>query len=165
MNAPNPNDPVKDMYDCIQESPYEIEEVLKDKVWKVIYKAEDFMITKGNKKMTKMFLGDPEKREYQDKVLSAAKAYGDKAVETAKQVLKIANDVALYSRIHEIMPTFQDIEKLVKYNKKTTWTDSERIESIFEINMIVVKLNGGGLALYGPVKLHKDDAPHLIGKI
>ena len=107
MNAPNPNDPVKDMYDCIQESPYEIEEVLKDKVWKVVYKAEDFMITKGNKKMTKMFLGDPEKREYQDKVLSAAKAYGDKAVETAKQVLKIANDVALYSRIHEIILRFR----------------------------------------------------------
>ena len=31
-----------------------------------------------------------------------------------------------------------------------------------KMNMIVVKLNSGAVLLYNPVKLHKDDAPHLI---
>ena len=33
-----------------------------------------------------------------------------------------------------------------------------------KLNMVVIKLNTGGLALYAPVKLHKEDAPHLIGE-
>ena len=31
-----------------------------------------------------------------------------------------------------------------------------------KMNMIVVKLNSGAVLLYNPVKLHKEDAPHLI---
>ena len=42
MNAPKPEEPTYDKYDCIKETPYEIEEVLKDKVWSVSYKSENF---------------------------------------------------------------------------------------------------------------------------
>ena len=87
MNAPKPEQPVLDYYDCKKETPYEIEEVLQDKVWNVSYKAEN-MISR-NKKMSKMFFGDPEKPEYQQKLLSAAKVYGDDAVETARKVKPI----------------------------------------------------------------------------
>ena len=52
---------------------------------------------------------------------------------------------------------------MISYGKKESWTGEEKIESPFVLNMIVIKLNNGGLALYAPVKLHKDDAPHLIG--
>ena len=99
MNAPKPEQPVLDYYDCKKETPYEIEEVLQDKVWNVSYKAEN-MISR-NKKMSKMFFGDPEKPEYQQKLLSAAKVYGDDAVETAKKVnLFVSNRI--YSRYWKV---------------------------------------------------------------
>ena len=49
---------------------------------------------------------------------------------------------------------------------KTDWSDEEKVsaQSHFLSNMLVVKLNNGGLVLYAPVKMHKDDAPHLIGE-
>ena len=47
--------------------------------------------------------------------------------------------------------------------KTENWTK----ENLFDIpplipNMIVVKLNGGGLLLYAPIRIHKDDAPDLL---
>ena len=87
MNAPKPEEPIFDVYDCTKETPYEIEEVLKDKVWNVTYKCEAWFNTKkGNKKMTAAFFGDPEKPEYQNKLLTAAKVYGEEAVEVVKKV-------------------------------------------------------------------------------
>ena len=59
---------------------------------------------------------------------------------------------------------WQDIEYVIKDHKKTTWTDEEKVEMPMKLNMVVIKLNTGGLALYAPVKLHKEDAPHLIGE-
>jgi len=141
MNAPKPSNPLMDMYDCKQESPYETQEVLKDKVWKVAYKAENFFYTNtADRKIGKIFFGDPSTPDYQQKILAAASVYGDKAVEATKK----------------------DIEKALEVDAKTSWTKEERVESPFVINMVVVKLNNGGLALYAPVKMHKDDAPHLL---
>ena len=57
----------------------------------------------------------------------------------------------------------QDIKKSLEVDKKTSWTLEERVESPLVLNMVVVKLNNGGLAIYSPVKIHNDDAPHLIG--
>jgi len=73
-------------------------------------------------------------------VMAGAKTYGEQAVAMAKQDLEIAES----------------------WWKTENWTK----ETIFDIppfmlNMIVVKLNGGGLLLYAPVKVHKE-APELI---
>ena len=87
QNAPNPDSPLLDYYDCKKETPYEIEEVLEGKVWKVMYKTENFPMTKSaNKKVSKMFGFDPNSIQFQQKLLTAAKAYGETAVEVVRKV-------------------------------------------------------------------------------
>ena len=57
----------------------------------------------------------------------------------------------------------KDIERIIKNYKKPSWTAEEKFQvPTFDLNMIVIKLNSGGLALYNPCKLHKKDAPQLI---
>jgi len=142
MNAPKSDDMWMDMYDGIKENPYKIEEVLENKVWKVMYRAEDFAVTKvANRKMQGMFFGDPETPAYQNKLLASARKYGEACEEQVKK----------------------DIERIIKNYKKPSWTAEEKFQvPTFDLNMIVIKLNSGGLALYNPCKLHKKDAPQLI---
>ena len=83
---------------------------------------------------------DPTGKGYRERVMAGAKEYGERAVAMAKQ----------------------DLETAESWWKKENWTK----ETIFDIppfmlNMVVVKLNGGGLLLYAPVKMHKE-APELI---
>ena len=87
MGAPKPDSPVLDMYDCAKVSPYQTEEVLADKVWKVAYKMESFFNTNiEDRKSTKVLFGDVTSKDYQEKLLKAAEVYGDKAVEATKKV-------------------------------------------------------------------------------
>ena len=54
------------------------------------------------------------------------------------------------------------MENATAWWKKETWTKDEVFTaSPLLLNMIVVKLNGGGLLLYAPVKMHKE-APELL---
>ena len=46
MSAPDPNNPILDLYDCKGENPYTIEEILADKVWRVGYKMELMQYTR-----------------------------------------------------------------------------------------------------------------------
>ena len=39
MSAPDPDNPILDLYDCKGENPYTIEEILPDKVWRVLASA------------------------------------------------------------------------------------------------------------------------------
>ena len=43
--APDPSSPILDPYDCNGENPYQIEEVLEKKVWRVGYSSEQFFYT------------------------------------------------------------------------------------------------------------------------
>ena len=90
MGAPKPDSPVLDMYDCTKVSPYQTEEVLADKVWKVAYKMESFSgffnTNIEHRKGAKVLFGDVNNKDYQEKLLKAAEVYGDKAVEATKKV-------------------------------------------------------------------------------
>merc|ERR1712241_1525840 len=93
-----------------------------------------------NKKNAKMIGMDPTNKEYREKVLAAAKGYGEEAVSVAKK----------------------DLEYASAWFKKDTWTREEVFNATpLILNMIVVKLNGGGLLLYAPVKVH-EEASHLL---
>ena len=93
MNAPKSDDMWMDMYDGIKENPYKIEEVLENKVWKVMYRAEDFAVTKvANRKMQGMFFGDPETPAYQNKLLASARKYGEACEEQVKKVILLNLD-------------------------------------------------------------------------
>ena len=141
MSAPDPKRPVLDLYDCKKENPYTIEEILERRVWRVGYKMEGMSYTRNeNKKNAKMIGMDPTTKEYREKVLAAAKEYGDEALAVAKK----------------------DLENASAWWKKDTWTKEEIFTASPQLlNMIVVKLNGGGLLLYAPVKIHKK-AGHLL---
>ena len=91
------------MYDGIKENPYKIEEVLENKVWKVLYRAEDFAVTKvANRKMQGMFFGDPETPAYQNKLLASARKYGEACEEQVKKVILLNLDGRWFSR--QIIP-------------------------------------------------------------
>ena len=132
MGAPDPKKPALDLYDCKKENPYTIEEILEGKIWRVGYKMEGVSYTRPeNKKNAKMIGMDPTNKEYREKVLAAAKGYGEEAVSVAKK----------------------DLENASAWFKKDTWTREEVFNATpLILNMIVVKLNGGGVLLYAPVK-------------
>ena len=76
-------------------------------------------------------------------MLTSAQKYGDEAVAVSKN----------------------DIEKMKSWFSRESFP-KEELFSIIEpwfLNMMVVKLNSGGLLLYAPVKVHKD-AEHLLVK-
>ena len=141
MSAPDPKKPVLDFYDCEKESPYTVEKILEGKVWRVGYKMEGMSYTRNeNKKNAKMIGMDPTTKDYREKVLAAAKEYGEEALAAAKR----------------------DLQNAIAWWKKETWTKEEIFNaSPLLLNMIVVKLNGGGLLLYAPIKIHKE-ASHLL---
>ena len=89
-------------------------------------------------------MGDrPDSEAFKNKVLASAQKYGDEAVAISKI----------------------DIEKMKSWFTRESFP-KEELFSIIEprcLNMMVVKLNSGGLLLYAPVKVHKD-AEHLLVK-
>jgi hypothetical protein len=142
--APNLKDPILDPYDCNGKNPYHVEEVLANKVWKVTYDCEQFHITHSADKKNGLMLGaDPNGAEIQKKLREAAQKYGDEAI-----------------AINE-----KDIEKMVDWYARDKFPKEQLFDIVDPIflNMVVVKLNSGGLLLYAPVKVHKE-AEHLLVK-
>ena len=141
QSAPKPNSHILDPYDCNGKNPYHVEEVLENKVWRVTYDIEQFSITKTENH--ERYRYRPDSEEFKNKVLASAMKYGDEAVTVSKN----------------------DIEKNKSWFSRESFP-KEELFSIIEprcLNMMVVKLNSGGLLLYAPVKVHKD-AEHLLVK-
>jgi len=138
--GPDLSNPMLDLYDCKKETPYTIEEILTDKVWRVGYKMQHTIPRQEAKKMAKFMGMDMASNEYREKVLAGASSYGEEAVAAAKK----------------------DLDTAAVWWKKKTWKKEEIFDvPPFLLNMIVVKLNGGGLLLYAPVRVHKEEA-HLL---
>ena len=121
-----------------------MEEILENKVWRVTYDIEQFGMTHTEDRKNWEIMGDrPDSEEFRNKVLTSAQRYGDDAVNVSKN----------------------DIEKMKSWFSRESFPKDE-LFSIIEpwfLNMMVVKLNSGGLLLYAPVKVHKD-AEHLLVK-
>ena len=141
QGAPKKDNPVLDLYDCKGISPYKVEEIVKGSIWQVSYKMETFMMTRADDKQAMAILGNvPTLDEYQQKVELAAKEFGGEA----PKVLEY------------------DLQKAIKNYEKKSWTKDEIFDiPPFEVNMIVLKLNSGGLLLYAPVRVHKE-VPELL---
>ena len=122
-----------DRYDCTGDTPYKINEIMKNSVWQVEYQMENFPITsESEKNQAKAFGIDPNSKEYQDKVLVAAKSFSKEAVRVVKE----------------------DFKSVIADYEKTFLLKEERFElPPFKLNMMVVKMKNGGLLLYAPVKV------------
>ena len=83
----------------------------------------------------------PDSEEFKNKALNAAMKYGDEAVAVSKN----------------------DVEKLKSWFTRESFPKEEIFSIVGPkcLNMMVVKLNSGGLLLYAPVKVHMD-AKHLF---
>ena len=130
--------PVLDTYDANGETPYQIEEVLKNRVWRVGYRQEQFFFTRAKDRQNVAMLDlDPMNLRYQQKAISAAKEYGQEAVDVVKK----------------------DFEKVKVWFSKNKFSKEELFDEVpsWNLNMMVVKLKSGGLLLYAPVKIHKED--------
>jgi len=141
-SAPDPNSPMLDLFSCKGENPYQIEEVLSDTVWRVGYSMENFMFTRPkSREMFKMLGLDFMKEEFKEKVLMAAKEYGEEVVNLVKNDIKIAK----------------------YWSKKKTISKDETFDiPAWKLNMMVVRMkSSGGLLLYAPVYVHKE-VPQLL---
>lgn len=133
QQAPKLDNPILDRHDCTGKTPYKINEILKNSVWQVEYQMENFPITsESEKNQAKAFGIDPNSKEYQDKVLDAAKSFSEEAVRVVKE----------------------DFKSVIADYEKKFLLKEERFElPPFKLNMMVVKMKNGGLLLYAPVKV------------
>ena len=133
QQAPKLDDSILDRYDCISETPYKTNEILKNSVWQVEYQMENFPITRESEKEQAKAIGiDPNSKEYQDKVLMGAKNFSEEAVKVVEE----------------------DFKSVIADYEKTSWPKEERFNvPPFRLNMMVVKMKNGGLLLYAPVKV------------
>ena len=105
-------------------------------MWEVTYDVENKALTsEAAKEEIKAFEMDPREEKFQERSLKAAALYGDEALEKTKKDLETAK---------------------FWYNKETF-----NGEEIFEagaapLKMIVVRLNGGSLLLYAPVRIRDE---------
>ena len=130
-----------DLYDCKGQNPYQVKEILEDKVWRVSYKLEQFMFTRPKAKEQFKMLGlDPTDADYQSKVIWAANDnYGREKTNVTTVVKK-------------------DLERCKALYEKKEFSKEEIFDLLppWKLNMIVVKLDSGGVLLYAPVKIHKE---------
>ena len=126
-----------DPYDCDGQNPYHIEEILQNKVWRIGYNLEQFIHTRPKNREDFKILGmDPTSTEYERKVLISANEHSNEAFHAVKK----------------------DLKSIRTLYEKTSFSKEELFKSVppWKLNMIVVKLNNGGILLYAPVKIHKD---------
>ena len=137
--APKKDFPMLDIYDYNGQNPYEIEEVLPGKIWRVGYNMENFMYTQAEPKQGSGIMGmDPRTDEFEQKVLMAAEEYG------GQEIINVVR---------------KDLETARSIYEKSSFTKEDLYEMklfSWSLNMIVVKLNSGGLLLYTPVRVHKE---------
>ena len=95
------------------------------------------MLTRPKARQDMKMVGiDPLSDDYQTKVLTAAKEYGDEVVSVVEKDLEAVRSLCTKTKM----------EKEELFKQVPPW----------KLNMMVVRLNGGGLLLYAPVKIHKD---------
>ena len=123
-------------YDCLGESPYTVEEVVSERMWRVTYEVGmSLFASKEGKQQSKAFGMDPADPSYRERTLAGAAQYGERALEVAKQ----------------------DIQKSIEAFAKESFTDEEIIKlGVWNLNSFIVKLNSGGLLLYAPVKIREE---------
>ena len=129
-----------DIYDSKGENPYEIEEILEDKVWRVSYRHLLKHYSGSKKKKSSPM--DLTSETFRSTVLNSAKRYGDEAVKIAENDLKIAE---IYCN---------HIKEGISKKENVDFPPSK-------LNMLVVKLDNGDILLYAPVIMHKE-APNLL---
>ena len=83
---------MSDLFTCKGENPYKVEEIVPDQVWTVQFSMEYFIFTRPEaKKQFAQGLGfDLGSEEFRQKVLLAAKEFGQDIVNLAKDDLKNA---------------------------------------------------------------------------
>ena len=119
-----------DVYDVLQEDPNEIIEIEESKVWLVTYKTGGTFKPKDG---VKYGLSSEEKNY--EKVMDAAKLGGNEEVEQAKKDWKVFMDYCA------IVPAVGEQGQYLKANRMI-------------LNMVVVKLQSGGILLYSPIQVH-----------
>lgn len=139
QNAAPKKPPPKDWWDHFREDPYSIQEVEKGKVWKVAYTMENFFaLYPENKAFGKMLDMDFTTEKGSWKVMQGAEVDGRKASEQA----------------HKDLEELKKFEAL--YKEKGYCEETVRAAHPNVLNMIVVKLNSGGLLLYCPVQVRDE---------
>jgi len=136
FNAPNPDTNPRDLHDVTGENPYETEEIVEGKVWLVKYTQENTGMTdEKEKKAGKMMGMDPMSEVWETKCLAGAASHGPEAVEICKKDIKTARE----------------------WHTKTSFTNEELKKACNnKSNMIVIKMNSGGLMLYNPVRVREE---------
>ena len=105
-------------------------------MWQVRYEVAMTKLTNKDARQRRRAFGfNPEDPAYTAEVLAGASQYGEKAVDCAKE----------------------DLRRMMEMLAKESFTDAETMElSVFTLNMFIVKLNGGGLLLYAPVRIREE---------
>lgn len=139
QNSAPKNAPPKDWWDHFQENPYAIQEVEPGKVWKVAYTMENFFaLDPKAKPVAKLLDMDFTSEKGQWKVMQGAETDGRRASAQA----------------HKDLEKLREFEAL--YKEKGYCADTVRAAQSNCLNMIVVKLNSGGLLLYCPVQVRDE---------
>jgi len=129
----------EDFYDIFGTNPYEITEVVPNRIWRVKYS----MVSQGpfspsEKKGMKMMGMDYGSEASEKVILESAAAMGPQAVEQAKKDVQ----------------RIRDVDAMIAQQGKNK--ETIKAVSANKTNMIVVKLNSGGLLLYCPVRVRED---------
>lgn len=134
--APSPDKVPADYFDMFGENPYRIQEIKPGKVWAVTHDGRNFLHSTEEGRMGLKLMGvDFLSEETKQKILAEAAKEGKQ--ELAKKDLETAE------RIHKIPE-----KELTKEDIKACGAWSQ--------NMMIVKLNNGGVLLYCPVRIHPD---------
>ena len=117
----------------MKEDPYHIEEVVKNKIWKVQYSSEYTFFTTPSGKQGAAILGiDPHSSEFKEKMEYGAAKYSKKALNLVSQ----------------------DLETAQYWFSKDSIADEDVFKiPAWKLNMMVVRLNSGSLLLYAPVRI------------
>jgi len=128
------NHELRDTWDLNKQSPYKVDQI-NDKVWRIEYTRENHIMTKPlyRQAMKTTGIDFDDERTYA-KIMQGAESYGR---EMSAQAHK---DIAEIKRL-------QALETISDQDMELMW---------WKENMIVIKLNSGGVMLFAPVKIHDE---------
>lgn len=134
--APKPGSPLRDKYDCNKEDPYDIQEVVPNKIWKVQHSSENsFFTTKAGKEGAAVLGMDFNSKEFEMKMKRGAAKHSEEAV--------------------RMVP--KDLETARYWTSKDTIADEDVFKiPAHDLNMMVVRLTNGSLLLYAPVRIRDE---------
>jgi len=131
MTAPRPALVPRDVLDLHGKQPHAIDEIKKGKVWRVSYERENHFLARWDTRQQLKLLGmDLSREETQWRIMQGAESWGRAASDQAHRDLQAA---------------------------KENWEKGEKGEvEVVRENMVVVKLNTGGILLYSPVRIQEN---------